>query len=115
MHHYGRPICDDITDKARPFGINIDNELVIPFTVSGTNIYFQSQVPSQWELSNCRTFVITHDSTWDPTTVIIASVTPTRELLHNNHVSIDELLLLLDVYDKPTFMSWIVSAGSECA
>jgi hypothetical protein len=53
---------------------------------------------------------MTHDSTWDPTTVIIASVTPTRELSHNNRVSIDELLLLSDVYDEPTFMSRIVSA-----
>jgi hypothetical protein len=38
IRHYGRPLCDDITDKSRPFGIDIDSEFIIPFTMSGTNI-----------------------------------------------------------------------------
>jgi hypothetical protein len=53
---------------------------------------------------------MTHDLSWDPTTVIIASVTPTREMLHNNCDPIDDLLSLSDVYDEHTFMSRVVGA-----
>jgi hypothetical protein len=37
LHHYGRSVCDDVTDKSRSFGININDEFVIPFTMTGTN------------------------------------------------------------------------------
>jgi hypothetical protein len=106
IRHYGQPLCDDIlTDKSRPFGIDIDNEFIIPFTMSGTNIYFQYRVPSQWELDHCRTFAITHDSTWEPTTVNIASVTQATD----NRMSI-ELLSMSDAYDDQTFLTRVIGA-----
>jgi hypothetical protein len=37
-----------ILDKNRSFGIEIDDEFVIPFQMSGTTIFFESRVPSQW-------------------------------------------------------------------
>jgi hypothetical protein len=80
LRHYGRSVCDDVTDKSRSFGISIDDEFVIPFTMTGTNIFFKSRVPTKWEMENCRVFVMTHDSTWDPTTVQISSVTPSHHL-----------------------------------
>jgi hypothetical protein len=109
IRHYGRPLCDDITDRSRPFGIDIDSEFIIPFTMSGTNIYFQSRVPSQWELENCRTFVMTHDSTWEPTTVTIATVTPTNAQAIDDRVS-TELSSVSDVYDDPTFLTRVIGA-----
>jgi hypothetical protein len=110
IRHYGRPLCDNITDKVRPFGIEIEREFIIPFTMSGTNIYFKSRVPSQWELDNCRTFEMTHDSTWDPTTVNIATVIPSNVQLIDTRMSTEELLSISDAYDEHTFMSRAVGA-----
>jgi hypothetical protein len=121
LHHYGWPICDDVTDKNWSFGIEIDDEFVIPFRMSGTTIFFDSRVPSRWEMDNCRVFVMTHDSTWDPTTVQIASVIPVHPLhtlatLRANQESPkltesdDALLSISDVYNDFTFLSQAVSA-----
>jgi hypothetical protein len=63
IRHIGRPVCDDVTDKARAFGININDEFVIPFTMTGTTISFETRVPSNWELDNCRFVVMTDEST----------------------------------------------------
>jgi hypothetical protein len=53
LRHYGRSVCDNVTDKSRSFGISIDDEFVIPFTMMGTNIFFESRVPTKWEMENC--------------------------------------------------------------
>jgi hypothetical protein len=82
LRHYRRSVCDDVTDKSRSFGINIDDEFVIPFAMTGTNIFFKSRVPTPWEMENCRVIIMMHDSTWDPTTVQISSVTSDYHSLH---------------------------------
>jgi hypothetical protein len=61
LRHYGRSVCDDVTDKSRLFGINIDDEFLIPFTMTGTNIFFKSRVPTKWEMENCRVIIMTHN------------------------------------------------------
>jgi hypothetical protein len=118
IRHIGRPVCDDVTDKARDFGINIDDEFVIPFEMTGTTIYFESRVPSNWELDNCRIIVMTDESTWDPNTVSIATVTsepilrPTRESQREPMRvanAVDELRCISDVYDEKTMIQSMVS------
>jgi hypothetical protein len=42
LRYHGLSVSDDVTDKTRPFGIELDVDLVIPFEVQGTNIYFAS-------------------------------------------------------------------------
>lgn len=64
LRHFGRPVCDDITDRNRTFGIDVDNEFVIPFTMEGTTISFTSRVPTRWEMENCRIFIMTDESPW---------------------------------------------------
>jgi len=118
IRHIGRPVCDDVTDKARDFGINIDDEFVIPFEMTGTTIYFESRVPSNWELDNCRIIVMTDESTWDPNTVSIATATsepilrPTRESQREPMRvanAVDELRCISDVYDEKTMIQSMVS------
>lgn len=65
---------DDITDRNQRFGIDIHGEHFIPFEMKGTNIYFESRVPSKWELQNCRIITMTDDSIWDPSEVQIAAL-----------------------------------------
>jgi hypothetical protein len=109
IRRIGRPVCDDVTDKTRQFGINIDDKFVIPFTMTGTTIYFETRVPSNWELENCHILVMTDESTWDPNTVSITTVTsepilrPTRKS-HREPVrradTVDELQCISNVYDE---------------
>jgi hypothetical protein len=121
LRHYGQSVCDDVTDKNRAFGIEINDEVVISFQMSGTTIFFDSRVPSRWEMDNCQVFMMTHDSTWHLTMVQIASVTPVHPLhtlatLRANRNSPkltepdDALLSMPDVYDDYTFLSRVVSA-----
>jgi hypothetical protein len=45
---YGLQLCDDITDKNSEFGIGIDEDTIVPFTMEGTTIY---RVPAVlWEM-----------------------------------------------------------------
>jgi hypothetical protein len=101
------------------FGISIDDEFVIPFTMMGTIIFFESRVPTKWEMENCRVFIMSHDSTWDPTTVQISSVTPCHHLhtiatLKSNQESPKqtqvnhELVSMSEAYDEYTFLSHMV-------
>jgi hypothetical protein len=118
IRHIGQPVCDDVTDKSRDFGININDEFVIPFEMTGTTIYFETRVPSNWELDNCRIIVMTDESTWDPNTVSIATVTsepifrPTcerqREPVRIAN-TVDELRDISNVYDENTMIQSVLS------
>lgn len=44
--------------------------------MKGTNVYFESRVPSKWEMQNCRIVTMTDDAPWDPANITIAAVSP---------------------------------------
>ncbi len=73
MRQYGVTVSDDPTDSTRVFGATLD-DTVIPFKMDGTVVYFESSVPSRYELDNCKTVIMTDGNVWDPTNVRIASV-----------------------------------------
>jgi hypothetical protein len=78
MRYYGHKLCNDVTDQNRDFGISLpDHGMAIPFTMTGTTVYFESRVSSQWELKNCNIIVMTDDA-WDSTTVTLAATSSTR-------------------------------------
>ena len=78
MRYFGHSICDDVTDRNREFGILLEEyAMTIPFTMSGTTVYFESRVPSQWELENCNTIIMT-DESWDPTTISLAAASTSK-------------------------------------
>jgi hypothetical protein len=53
MRYYGHRLCNDVTDSNQDFGIDLpDQGMIIPFALSGTTVYFESRVPSKWELKN---------------------------------------------------------------
>ena len=79
MRHYGVTVSDDPTDGTRAFGISTD-DVHIPFKMDGTTVYFETRVPTQYELENCKTIQVTDDTVWDPSSVSIASVTVTSDL-----------------------------------
>ena len=47
----------------------------MPFIMDGTMVYFDSRVPTAWEIENCKNIQMTDDSAWDPATVTIAGIT----------------------------------------
>jgi hypothetical protein len=79
MRHYGVTVSDDPTDGTRAFGISTDDVHIL-FKMGGTTVYFETRVPTQYELENCKTIQVTDDTVWDPSSVSIASVTVTSDL-----------------------------------
>ena len=79
LRHYGITLSDDPTDATRPFGISIA-ELCVPFKMDGTTVYFETRVPTAWELENCRNVQVTDSAVWNPSTVTIAGVSSNSDL-----------------------------------
>jgi hypothetical protein len=74
LRHYGLKVCDDVTDKERLFGIQLDEDLLIPFKMDGTVIYFDTRAPSKLEMDNFRIYAMTDDTSWDPSNVKIGKI-----------------------------------------
>jgi hypothetical protein len=73
--------------------------------MKGTTIYFESRVPSKWEMQNCWIIVMTDNSAWDPKNVTIALIKPTR-VTGDKHM-IDGVS---DVYNESSMMQRLNSA-----
>jgi hypothetical protein len=102
IQHFGHSLCDDVTDRDRFFGITMD-EVSIPFTMTGTNIYFETRVPTTWEMENCRTIIMTDDALWEPDNVSIAQVK------NEMRTYADELSSISDVFSDTDLVSRMVS------
>ena len=72
-------VSDDPTDGTRPFGISGDG-LFVPFQMDGTTVYFETRVPTSWELENCKSIEVTNSTVWNPSNVTIASITTNSDL-----------------------------------
>jgi hypothetical protein len=79
LRHFGITVSDDPTDSTRPFGISTE-EIFIPFQMDGTTVYFETRVPTAWELENCKTIQVTDSTVWNPSSVTIATVTTASDL-----------------------------------
>ena len=80
LRYYGITVSDDPTDSARAFGITVEGGTHVPFKMDGTTVYFETRVPTQYELENCKTIQVTDETVWEPSSVTIASVTVTSDL-----------------------------------
>jgi hypothetical protein len=79
LRYFGIVVSDDPTDNTRPFGISTE-ELHIPFHMDGTTVYFETRVPTVWELDNCWAVQMTDSTVWNPSNVIIAGVTASDDM-----------------------------------
>lgn len=73
LQHHGYRIGDDPTDGDRFFGIELDDDVMLPFDIAGTHISFESRVSTDWEMNNenCWQYVVTCDQPWEPSSVQI--------------------------------------------
>jgi hypothetical protein len=76
--------------------------------MKGTTIYFESRVPSQWEMKNCQIIIMTDNSVWDPENVTIASVNPTR--VTRDKQTDNPIGGVSDVYDQLSMVQRLISA-----
>lgn len=75
----GFVVSDDPFDSTRPFGIQTPN-LFIPFQTEGTTVFFNSRVPSDEEIRQCRPHInLTSDQEWAPSSVCLQSVRTNEE------------------------------------
>jgi hypothetical protein len=63
---YGLPVYDDPFSK-KQFGID-GNKAFIPFNTTGTIVYFETSVPTDWETRNLPIIMLTGEE-WDPVNV----------------------------------------------
>ncbi len=127
LRYYGVSVSDDPTDSTRPFGITITNVVHVPFKMDGTTVYFETRVPTQYELENCKTIQMTDDTVWEPSSVSIANVSvmssdlPIIEMSERRKISAmrirnnanvlppDESSNDLMPYDDATFLNRMIS------
>ena len=65
-----RMVVAPVTTRRR----NIDTMLYIPFDMRVTVITFDSHVPTDQELQDCRHVTMTSDEQWNPATVSLAAI-----------------------------------------
>jgi len=70
IREYGVPVYDDPYSNSH-FGID-GNETFIPFNTTGTIVYFESRVPTDWEMRNLPIIMLTSEE-WDPVNVGLGS------------------------------------------
>ena len=73
IRYNGITVSDDPTNRDRLFGIDGD-DFSVPFQMEGTTVFFESRVPSKWEIENCPVIELTMDVPWNPSEVYINSV-----------------------------------------
>jgi hypothetical protein len=79
IRYHGYGVCDDPWDPHRSLGIDLDS-IFIPLKTLGPNLFFESSVPTAWDLENLPIIEIT-SSTWNP-----ADLQMLRPQLHPNRV-----------------------------
>jgi hypothetical protein len=70
-------VYDDPFDSTRGFGVDTD-DLFIPFDTTGTVIYFELRVPTEWERTHLPIILITGD-TWNPSNEVLYLGKQSRE------------------------------------
>jgi hypothetical protein len=74
-------VSDDPTDSTRVFCTSLeDGGVYVPFKMDDTTVYFETRVPTQYKLENCKVIPLTDETVWEPSSVNIASVTVTLGL-----------------------------------
>jgi hypothetical protein len=68
LWHYGVVVHDNPyeTDPTRTMGIEIDDNDLIPFSLQGSTVFFNTRYPNDNELDTYPHVVITCDKPWDP-------------------------------------------------
>jgi hypothetical protein len=66
IREYGLPVYDDPFSKQQ-FGID-GNEAFFPFNTTGTIVYFETRVPTDWKTCNLPIIMLTGEE-WDPVNV----------------------------------------------
>ena len=67
IRSFGHSLCDDPWDPHRAIGLDV-GDVFIPFMASGPNLYFETRVPSDWEMSHLQVIELTAPH-WDPSTL----------------------------------------------
>ena len=69
----GVSVQDNPFHSSEPLAISHD-DVIVPLSLSGTNIFFQTTTPTQDELDNSPHIALTFDTEWNPHTVQMAAV-----------------------------------------
>ena len=83
IRSYGHSLCDDPWDPHRALGLDVGS-MFIPLLPSGPNLFFETRVPSDWEMLHLPIIELTAPH-WDPTTLAmpehhVTSVSTSRNM-----------------------------------
>jgi len=89
LRFHGVSVHDNPFDAHNPLSIKHD-DIAIPLSITGTNIFLNTHTPSQHELDTCPHIHLTSKAEWNPHTVRLAS-TQSVEAEGLHFYSFDEL------------------------
>ncbi len=72
LQYSGVLVADNPFNPVEPLSI-IHDDVTIPLSISGTNIFIETTTPTQSELDHCPHIHLTCDSKWNPQTVRLAA------------------------------------------
>ena len=105
LRHFATIIQDDpySNDNITYIDFNItdnDKRFYIPLTPQGTNILFETWVPTQQELDDCPHVNLTSDTKWNPTEVRLPNASNNTQHLYGLQCSV----LYTSCYHTNTFI-----------
>ena len=78
VRHHGNKYWDNPYDRRHDLCIDIDRGPVIPLTLCGTKVSFDSRVPTKQELDTCEHIELTSSIPWDPHVVKLGEMNAPR-------------------------------------
>ena len=90
IRHYGISVSDNPFDDDKPFGIDHE-EVFVPFSTSGTMVYFESFYPTKDQMERCPLIVLTSESEWAPHAVELNGDRDSREAAFGHDPSQEQL------------------------
>lgn len=79
LRSYGIEVWDNPFNKERELGIHVDG-LSVPMKTKGTKIRFETRVPTDQELRECKMIELTSRGEWNPGDVTLESTKSARHI-----------------------------------
>ena len=111
LRHFGLELNDNPYSNT-DFGIHTTSHF-IPFSVTGTIVYFRSRVPTEWEENHLPVILLT-DKIWDPQTVQMGNVVQSAAAVRRGRTNVAAANLHIElIRDAPAVLAAISSAFDE--
>lgn len=122
VRQYGIPLWDNPYDKDRMLGMEVYDNMSIPFQTRGTKIFFNTRAPTQEELADTASYIhLTGDTAWNPEHVSLGELGSSHakdggnEEIHDTRITDEDLLHSIEpslIHLPSRMISYVKSEGT---